>query len=287
MPVTAVQHFARMRGGAQAQLLLASDGHYYIVKFQNNPQHRRILANELLAEVLLRHLKLPTPPGEIVEVSEALIAATPALCMEAGGARVPCSPGLQFGSRYPGDPARVPVYDYVPDALLRQVVNADCFLGMVAFDKWVSNADGRQAIFFRDQIARWRCGQAPPGASEENPGSRKDERGFVAVMIDHGFAFTAHHWTFRDAPQIGIYPRPWVYERVTGYDSFEPWLGWITEFSLDVLDDAFKRIPPEWYDSDMPALESLLEQLYCRRARVPDLVRSAKRALRDPFPNWR
>lgn len=269
-----------MRGGAQGQLLLASDGHYYIVKFQNNPQHRRVLVNEMLAHTLLRHLQLPTPQGEIIEVGEALISAA-GLYIEAGGRRIPCSPGLQFGSRYPGDPSRLPVYDYLPDSLLRQVLNADCFLGMVVFDKWVSNADGRQAIFFRDRLASWQCAAA--GTARTAPA---DQRGFVAVMIDHGFAFTAQRWEFCDQPQVGIYPRPWLYEHVSGYQSFEPWLSWVRDFSLDVLDDAFKRIPPEWYEGDMPALEQLLEQLYSRRSLVPGLLRKAKAGPRDPFPNW-
>ena len=257
--------------------MLASDGHYYIVKFQNNPQHRRVLANELLAYVLLRQLELPTPPAEIVEVEEELIAGSPGLHIETGGRRAPCAAGLQFGSRYPGDPARLPVYDYIPDALLRQVENADCFLGMVAFDKWVSNADGRQAIFFRDRVARW----LPAAAAGD-----RERQGFVAVMIDHGFAFTAQRWSFQDLPQLGIYPRPWLYDRVTGYDCFEPWLGRICQFSADVLDDAYKRIPPQWYESDLPALEQLLEQLYARRSRLPELLRAAKKGPRDPFPNW-
>jgi hypothetical protein len=171
----------------------------------------------------------------------------------------------------------VPVYDYVPDALLRQVLNVDCFLGMVAFDKWVANADGRQAIFFRDQVQRWR-----PAAAG---GPR--QQGLVAAMVDHGFAFTAQLWTFRETPLTGLYPRPWLYEAVTGYDCFEPWLGRIRQFSLDVLDDAFKRIPPEWFEGDFAALEDLLENLYRRRACVPDLLRAAKQGPRDPFPNWR
>ena len=267
-----------MRGGAQAQLLLASDNHFYIVKFQNNPQHRRVLANELLAYVLLQHLQLPTPVCEVINVSEELIRSRPNdLYIETCGRRAPCSAGLQFGSRYPGSPLKVPVYDYVPDIMLRKVVNADCFLGMVAFDKWVANADGRQAIFFRDRIARWR-----PAATPVDP----TKNGFIAVMIDHGFSFTAQHWEFRDIPQSGIYPRYWLYERVKGFDSFEPWLGRITEFCLDVLDDAFKCVPPEWYDGDIAGLERLLEQLYARRKLVPDLLRAAKRGPRDPFPNW-
>jgi len=277
MAVKALQHFARMRGGAQAQLLLADDRRYYIVKFQNNPQHRRVLANELLAGILLGHLGLPAARGEVVEVSSGLVAVSPGMYVEAGGHQQPCAAGLQFGSCYPGDPARLAVYDYLPESLFRRLLNADCFVGMAAFDKWVSNADGRQAVFFRG--TGHPCRPAP-GASFEQPG-------LLALMIDHGFCFTAQQWVFRDLPQIGIYPRPWLYEGVTGYNSFEPWLGRIRDFSLDVLDDAYKRLPPEWYDGDMPALEQLLEQLYARRALVPDLLKASREGARNPFPNWR
>ncbi len=45
MAVTAVQQIRRMRGGAQSHLMLGSDGHLYVVKFQNNPPHIRVLAN--------------------------------------------------------------------------------------------------------------------------------------------------------------------------------------------------------------------------------------------------
>jgi hypothetical protein len=43
MPLTAVRHVRKMRGGAQAHLLEADDGKWYVVKFRNNPQHRRDL----------------------------------------------------------------------------------------------------------------------------------------------------------------------------------------------------------------------------------------------------
>ena len=49
LPVVAVQHVRRMRGGAQGHLMRCSDGNFYVVKFRNNPQHLRVLANELLA----------------------------------------------------------------------------------------------------------------------------------------------------------------------------------------------------------------------------------------------
>ena len=73
MPVEAVQHVRRMRGGAQAHLMRAHDGHFYVVKFQNNPQHLRVLANELLATRLAESVGLPVPVTEIVEVREWLV----------------------------------------------------------------------------------------------------------------------------------------------------------------------------------------------------------------------
>ena len=45
----AEQHVRRMRGGSQAHLMRASDGPFYVVKFQNNPQSPRVLVNEMFA----------------------------------------------------------------------------------------------------------------------------------------------------------------------------------------------------------------------------------------------
>ena len=85
---------------------------------------------------------------------------------------MPVSTGWQFGSRYPGDPSRMAVYDFVPDTLLHQVRNLSDFLGALVFDKWVSNADGRQAVFFRARVREWL-----PGATEAHALTM----GFVAI----------------------------------------------------------------------------------------------------------
>src|SRR5262249_3915391 len=135
----AVEQIRRMRGGAQSHLMRCSDDNYYVVKFQNNPQHRRVLANELLGTRLARHIGLPTTPVAIIEVSEDLIVYTPELAMELPRSRVPCSPGLQFGSRYPDDPRRLAVHDFLPDEQLRFVENLHDFAGMLVFDKWSCN----------------------------------------------------------------------------------------------------------------------------------------------------
>ena len=62
MAVIAIQQIRRMRGGAQSHLMLASDKNLYVVKFRNNPQHVRVLANELLATRLAAAIGLAVPP---------------------------------------------------------------------------------------------------------------------------------------------------------------------------------------------------------------------------------
>src|SRR5215471_20647327 len=96
----AVQHIRRMRGGSQAHLLRASDGHYFVVKFQNNPQHIRVLANEMFATRLAQWLGLPVPRVEVIEVSAWLINNSPELRIEVGGTATSCSSGRQLGSQH-------------------------------------------------------------------------------------------------------------------------------------------------------------------------------------------
>ena len=129
MPTLAVEHIRPMRGGAQSHLLRAADGHYYVVKFVNNPQHRRVLANEWLAAQLARGLELPVPPVAMIEVPQALIDASPGLVLRIGGHLVPCAAGLQFGSRLPGGDPHAPIYDYLPEPALGHVANLGDFAG--------------------------------------------------------------------------------------------------------------------------------------------------------------
>src|SRR5438105_3798367 len=138
-----------MRGGAQSHLMRASDGFFYVVKFRNNPQHPRVLANEMLATRLAEAAGLPVPAVEVIDVSQWLVAHTPELKIQLANGSVPCEPGLQFGSRYVVDPLEGQVFDYVPGTMLEQVRNLEAFAGMLVADKWTCNANGRQAAFWR------------------------------------------------------------------------------------------------------------------------------------------
>lgn len=264
MAVLAVQQIRRMRGGAQSHLMLGSDGQLWVVKFQNNPQHRRVLANEMLATRLAAAAGLTVPETAVVEVSEWLIANTPELEVDLGQEKVRCEPGLQFGARYVGGLMPGQVVDYLPEEQLAEIRNIGEFAGMLCLDKWTANANGRQAVFAR----------------------KAREHRYGAVFIDQGYCFHAGEWRFEDAPLRGVYPRNRVYAGVSGWESFEPWLTRMEKMDAAVVWRTAEEIPPEWYGGDMSELEALVEMLLRRRGRIRELVEEFGRSDRRPFPKW-
>src|SRR5215472_9856772 len=243
MPTEAVQHVRRMRGGAQAHLMRARDGHFYVVKFRNNPQHLRVLANEMLATRLAEAAGLPVPTTEVVEVSDWLVEHTTELNIQLAGTTIRCQPGLHFGSRYVVDPLEGQVFDYFPTAMLDRVRNLETFAGMLALDKWTGNANGRQAAFWR----------------------KLRERKYTASFIDQGYCFNAGEWNFPDYPLRGVYARNEVYAGVRGWESFDPWLPRVEKMESDLVWGLAGGIPPEWYGGQWEALEKLVKELIARR----------------------
>jgi len=277
MPVNARKLIRKMRGGAQSHLIQADDDSFYVVKFQNNPQHRRILVNEWIASRFLEYLQIAVPATAIVAVSEEFLAENPEAHIQLGTKRSPVKAGWHFGSQFPGNPNTVAVYDFVPDTLLLKVENLNEFLGILVFDKWTANSDSRQSIFVRARVREF------ARASSEHP----LRTGFVALMMDHGYVFNGPHWDYPDSPLQGLYFRPMVYEKVQGWDSFQPWLDRVIHFPESVVDDAFRSLPPEWVRGDEDALEHMLEDLMRRRKRVADLIKGCSEGRVRPFPNWK
>jgi hypothetical protein len=240
-----------------------SDGNFYVVKFQGNPQHTRVLANELLATRLAEAVGLPVPATAVVEVSPWLIEHTPELSFELAHGRRECTAGLQFGSRLVLPPNEGVIYDYLPETMLERVRNLGAFAGMLALDKWSCNANGRQAAFWR----------------------RTREQKFTVSFIDQGYCFNAGEWSFPDSPLRGVYARNDVYREVKGWESFQPWLGNIEAMDAQKIWHCAENIPTEWYGESWE-LEKLVEQLVSRRARVAQLIGEFKRSSREPFPKW-
>ena len=253
-----------MRGGAQSHLMFAEDGHYYVVKFQNNPQHIRVLANELLATRIAERVGLPVPIMEVLEISSWLIENTPDLRIRVGSSSVPCQHGLALGARFVLGPLEGQVYDYLPASALDRVRNLDAFAGMLALDKWTCNTNGRQAVFWK----------------------KTRDKKYTATFVDQGYCFNAGEWNYPDSPLRGVYPRNEVYAGVRGWDSFEPWLSRIENIEPSILWEIAETVPPEWYGSTVDELERLVEQLIARRSRVRELIEGFRNSSRGAFQNW-
>jgi len=267
-PVLALEVIRRMRGASQPYLLRCADASNYVVKFQNNPQHVRVLANEMLAARLAKLIGLPVATPAFVEVPPGLICGNPPLELEIGPRRVLCLAGLHFGSRFPGDPSQTLVVDFLPDRLLSKVRSlASVFLGGFVFDKWTCNCDGRQVIFFRS-------------VDDEDPA-------YSALLIDQGFCFNDGDWSFPDSPIRGLYPRRLVYEKVEGFKSFEPFISRIENLDRSQIEECVLQMPEEWCAPDPGQLAQLAERLYKRHRGLRQAIIDAKNSSLNPFPNWR
>ena len=265
MAVLAVQVIRRMRGGAQSQLMLGADGKLWVVKFKNNPQHRRVLANELIATRLAAAVGLTVPASDVVEVTDWLIDHTPGMHVElARGEHLRYEAGLQFGSQFVGGLMPGQVMDYLPEQQLHEVRNLAEFAGMLCLDKWTGNSNGRQAVF--DRKAR--------------------ERRYRATFIDQGFCFSAGDWEFPDTTLRGVYAQNSVYRGVVGWRSFEPWLSRIETLDASQLWEVAEAVPPDWYGGDVTTIERLMERMLVRRGQVRSLIEAFRDSSREPFPMW-
>jgi hypothetical protein len=244
--------------------MLGSDGHLYVVKFQNNPQHLRVLANELFATRLAEAVGLSVPATEVVEVSEWLVENTPELHIDLGRQQERCQAGLQFGSRYVGGLMPGQVVDYLPEEQLSAVRNLGEFAGMLVLDKWTCNSNGRQAVFHR----------------------KPRERRYTATFVDQGYCFHAGEWTFPDAPLRGVYARNRVYAEVTGWENFEPWLERVEKLEPEIVWQFAETVPPIWYGGDLREMERLTTTLLARRGQVREWIVQFRESTRNPFPKW-
>jgi hypothetical protein len=266
--VIAVEIVRRMRGGSQAQLVRCYDGEYYIVKFQNNPQGKRTLVNELIGTLLAKHLGLPVGDTAIVDVRERLIHGTDDAVVQFPRRRVPYQHGLCFGSRLLGDIDRQGYlcHGVLPDFVQGRIDNPRDFLGMLVFDKWTCNTDNRQVVLVRNA---------------------EDDRVW-AVMIDNGGCFNHSEWSFPDRPSGGLVCGVQAYHRVESIDDFEPWLGRLeTGTDLTLLRGIGETVPEEWYDGDRCSLDRLVIALHGRCKIVRSLLLRAIRRLPHYFPSVR
>jgi len=264
--VRAIKVVSRMRGGSQSRLVLADDGNLWVVKFKNNPQHLRVLANELVATQIADLIGLSVSVSGIVDVSQSLIETSPPQYMNLGPThRELCSSGLQFGSKFAGGMISRQVDEYLADEQLLNARNLNQFAGVLAFDKWTCNTDYRQVVYRRNGV----------------------ERGYSAVFIDQGACFNLGEWTFPDAPLKGVFAQNCAYSAVSDWESFEPWLSRIEQFDPQTLWEIAEAVPREWHGGNLCELDQLVDKLLGRRSRVRELISQFRNSDKVPFPHWK
>jgi hypothetical protein len=222
----------------------ADDGHYYVVKSMDNPQGRRSLVNEYISHFVMDCMGVDTPPAGLAILPELSTGR---------------KPRLHFASRYPDHPDQIAVYDFLPDPLLVNVMNRSAFHGALVCDKWLSNADGRQCIFYRARI--------------QTPGEDNVNRvGWVTQMIDNGLTFQGKDWKFRDSPVQGVYCRTSAYGKSVCLRDFEPWIERLMALQHETITEAVLAMPHDWISGEEREFSDLLDRFWQRRGRIPDLV---------------
>src|ERR1700689_5214068 len=138
----------RMQGKSQAALIETGGG-YFVVKWQQNAQHRRILVNEAVCSELLKRVGVASPGWAWIGVDREFLARNPEIRIDGHGGSIVIEAGWHFGTPATANSHRREAYDSPPSSFLGKVSNPWDFLKIFVFDIWVDNRDRRQAIFFR------------------------------------------------------------------------------------------------------------------------------------------
>jgi hypothetical protein len=77
-----------------------------------------------------------------------------------------------------------------------------------------------------------------------------------------------------------------VYQQVTGWESFEPWLSRVEDCSPSMIREIAGIVPPEWAGNDWDDLRKLTDTIVERRSKVRELITAFRNSTRQPFPAW-
>ena len=246
---TAVEVIRAMHGGSRSLLVMDDDQDLWIVKSQDNPQHRRVLVNDYLGTRIASAIGLTVPRVSAIFVTGWLKNSVGVQSQDRiRGLRC----GLHFGSKFMGSLMPGHVLDYLPGSPVPRLRNASEFAGIAALDLWLDNTDRRQAVFVRSST----------------------ERHYKAAFIDQGHCFGGFTWLPAGRNQQ-LSMREDQYRSLVKAHDCEPWLNRVEAFSESALCDLTKDMPAEWYSGEEDALERMLNAVLYRRSHVRGLFADA------------
>ncbi len=172
--------------------------------------------------------------------------------------------GLHFGSRLVGGRPGDTAVGYLPSSYLAAMNVHNIFGGMLAFDKWISNTDSRQAVFVR-------------GTGDTH---------YRTHFIDQSQCFAGAKWQLTFNSAQGLSQQSQVYRDITGWESFEPFIESLMSASPAIVWAIAQDIPTEWYEGRRGDLEALIESLLRRRSSMYALVDKQRVCTPHLFPLW-
>jgi hypothetical protein len=227
--VRVTKFIRRLRGGSQAALVEASDGHRYAIKFNNNLQGPNIAFNEAMGTELFRMCNLPVPDWKPLLVTTKFLKANPECRIETPTGCLRPASGLCFGSLFLGGEGPR-LFEILPETSFVKIRNRMSFWQAWVLDVSARHADNRQAIFVEQ-------------ASRE----------LQAVFIDHGHLFGGPDGTGHPTPIASRYLDPRVYPILS--DPEVKKLKTMQPVNTDQLWKYAESLPDEWRTTS--ALNSL------------------------------
>jgi hypothetical protein len=240
-------------GCTKPYYITCDDGEQYVVKFKENPESSRVLANEFVCAEIADLLELPLSAPKLINVDESFVQDfSGEISLHIGDT---ITSGLHFGTK-----KIKKTFQITTPHMLENANNINCIPEIIIFDQLIGNKD-----------------------RDSNGGNLLYDASLnKIVLIDHTHTFdlgplwNAHELRRRISLPFELYPfTGFVYRKlvpyVRGNNPFSSILGKLERLTEDNLWHIIDRIPEEWnVNNDEKA--ALHEYLLDRHNRIEEVL---------------